>query len=356
MINELEILDSEELGGGALSTVGGRLGDLVTGIPAPIRKNAFKAIGRLMTAAVEYPVSMIECAIDEMQAESRARVSLINASANQLEMQMQINPAYARAASKKFANKIIRERLNVDRVCEFALTDLKSEPLVIDTDKESEVAPISEDWLNVFEDQAAHMSSEQMQRLFGKILAGEIRKPASYSIRTIKLMAQLDNSAAVLFRLFCSLSISIRFPKENAVPDARVVPLGKPGENSLRTYGLGFEQLLILQEHGLISTELETVVKWYGLSIMHQPENVAPIYYQNETWLLVPKEPSPLLERQNFSVEGIGFTKSGKELLSIVDVEPNEQYTEALKKYFDDLGMTMTKYDELNKSTQLSPA
>lgn len=349
MSDDLEILDSEEVGNGVLSTVGESLGDIVTGIPAPIRKNAIKAIGRLMTAVIEYPVSMIECAIDEMCAESHARVNLINASANQLEAQMQINPAYARTASKKFATKIIREQLNVDRVCNFALSDLKIEPLFTETDNESEVATISEDWLNVFENEAVHMSSEQMQRLFGKILAGEVRKPASYSIKTVKLMAQLDNSAAVLFRLFCSLSVSIRFPKENAIPDARVVPLGKPGDNSLRTYGLGFEQLLILQEYGLISTELETAVKLYGMSVIHKLEMVAPIYYQNETWLLVPKVPSHLFDRPEFVLEGVSFTKSGKELLSVVDIEPNDQYTEALMKHFDNLGMTMTKYDELNK-------
>lgn len=59
---------------GTLSTIGDAVGDLISGVPAPIRKNAAKAFGRLCTAAVEYPVALIENAIAERRAESRARV------------------------------------------------------------------------------------------------------------------------------------------------------------------------------------------------------------------------------------------------------------------------------------------
>src|ERR1700674_5645067 len=128
---------------------------------------------------------------------------------------MQTDPEYARAAASKFAQKIIRERVNVDQVSEFAAADLKSEPQTAASDKEPEAPPISEDWLNAFESEAAQMSSEQMQRLFGRILAGEIRQPSSYSIKTIKLMAQVDNRAATLFSRLCSLSTSLRVPNSH---------------------------------------------------------------------------------------------------------------------------------------------
>ena len=86
-----------------------------------------------------------------------------------------------------------------------------------------------------------------MKSLFGKVLAGEIRRPTSYSIKTIKLMAQLDNRAAVLFRLLCSLSISLRFSNSNIL-DARVVSMGNASADSLQAYGLPFDELNILQE------------------------------------------------------------------------------------------------------------
>jgi hypothetical protein len=108
------------------------------------------------------------------------------------------------------------------------------------------------------------------ESLFGKILAGEIRRPASYSIKTIKIMAQLDNRAAALFRLLCSLSISYRFG--NIVHDARVVSMGNAGSNSLAPYGLSFDSLNILHEYGLIISDYNSWMD-YQSAVAHEAGN-----------------------------------------------------------------------------------
>ena len=96
----------DESVGGALASLNDTVGDLVTGIPAPIRRNALKAFNRLCTAAVEYPAALIENAIAEKRAESRARVKLIDTTATQIAQQIQTDPEYARAAVAKFGYKI----------------------------------------------------------------------------------------------------------------------------------------------------------------------------------------------------------------------------------------------------------
>jgi len=331
--------DSEGGLGEVLSTLGDAVGDLVTGIPAPIRKNAARVFTRLCTAAVEYPVALIEGAIEEKRAESRARVKLIDTSASQIAEQMRTDHQYARAAVTKYAHKILRERVNIDRISEIAADELKSEPSSTGNEREPEAPPINEDWLNAFEDEAAQMSSEQMQRLFGKILAGEIRRPASYSIKTVKLMAQLDNQAAALFRQLCSLSISQR-PQHSSMPmDVRVVSMGNAGSNSLQAYGLSFGSLNILQEYGLIISDYNSYMD-YRLAVPQNGMVLVPVTYQNTQWALVPKVATAGLPE--FKVHGVGFSRSGRELLSIVDIEPNDQYTLALKSFFDKEGMTMT--------------
>lgn len=322
----------------ALSVVGDAIGDLVTGIPAPIRKNAAQALARLCTAAVEYPISLIENATAEKRAESRARVRLIDASASQLADQLRTSPEYARAAATKFAQKIVRERVNVDRVAAIAVEELNVAPPSSATDESSEVAPISEDWLNAFESEAAQMSSEQMQLLFGKILAGEIRRPSSFSIKTLKMMSQLDNQAASLFRILCSLSVSIRVPQLGMVMDARVVSIGHAGSNSLQAYGLSFDALNVLQEYGLIISDLNSYMD-YRMSIASGNKVPMSMSYCGEQWALVPKIAAT--PAQELRLEGVSFSRSGKELLSVVQIDPNEQYTAALKKYFDDRGYTM---------------
>jgi hypothetical protein len=252
---------------------------------------------------------------------------------------MQTNPEYARGAATKFAHKIIRERVNVDQVSEIAAADLKFEPSA-SNDKEPEAPPISDDWLNAFESEAAQMSSEQMQRLFGKVLAGEIRRPTSYSIKTVKFMAQLDNHAAALFSLLCSLSISLRVPNSNIPLDARVVSMGNAGSNSLRAYGLSFDALNILQEYGLIISDYNSYMD-YQTAVIHGGQVILPMTNQNALWVFSPKVPSS--ERHEFRADGVAFSRCGKELLSIVDITPNEQYTVALKTFFDQKQMTMTK-------------
>jgi hypothetical protein len=45
--------------------------------------------------------------------------------------------------------------------------------------------------------------------------------------------------------------------------------------------------------------------------------------------------------RKEFRVTGVALSRCGTELLSIVDVDPSEEYTAALKNFFDEQGMTM---------------
>jgi hypothetical protein len=337
-----EEIDGEGGVGGDLSNIGDTVVDLITGVPAPIRKNAAKAFTRLCTALVEYPLAMIEGAVAEKRALTRARVRLIDASASQIAEQMRTDPEYIRAAASKFAHKIIRERVNIDQVSEIAAAELKSEPLATMQDTETEAPPISDDWLNAFENEASQMSSAQMQLLFGKILAGEIRRPQSFSIKTIKLMGQLDNQAATLFRILCSLSISLRIPVFGIVVDARVTALGgSAASNSLQSYGLTFDNLNVLKEYGLIISDYSSWVD-YQLTVVRNGQIAMPLTYQKVPWALVPKSVDPAPGPSNLHVHGVGFSRSGKELLSIVDIEPNDQYTAALKDFFDKSGMTLT--------------
>lgn len=326
--------------GEVLTSVGDAIGDLVTGVPAPIRKNATRAFTRLCTAAVEYPAALMENAIAERRAESNARVKLIETSATQIAEQMNTDPEFARLASTKFAHKILRERVNIDRISQIAAEQLKSDAVDVKSAEAGEAPPISEDWLNAFEDEAAKMSSEKMQGLFGKILAGEIRAPASYSIKTVKLMAQLDNNAATLFQRLCSLSISLRIPfspSGNAL-DARVVSMGSASSNSLLVYGLPFSALNILHEYGLIISDYNSYMP-YNKSVLKNGPVFLPFIYENKLWAFVANTETQT--DPDFKVNGVALSTAGKELLSIVDIVPDEKYKAALIDFFNKQGKEM---------------
>lgn len=319
----------KEDGGGAL----GRAADLTelvtTGVPAPIRRSLLKVLGRLTTAAVEYPVTLLENAIKERKAESNARVRLIDASKTQIAKQMNVDPAYAQAAASKFAQRIVRERVNVDQIAVLAVQELAKLqlPHQVPNNPPEDRADVDEDWLNVFEGEASQVSSEHAQKVFAKILAGEINRPASFSKKTLKLISQLDNQAARLFRLACSMSVSLQVAGN--IVDARVLGLGKIGQNSLAPYGMPYSACVILQEYGLVVSDLSGYGD-YQVSQLVDGGVYLPLTHQNEHWMLVKQQGQG---RSEMRLEGMQFSASGRELLSIVELQPVPEYTEAMRTF-----------------------
>lgn len=319
----------DEEGGGLLRAATDLTELAVAGVPAPIRRSLFKVLGRLTTAVVEYPVTLLENAIKERKAESSARVRLIDASKTQIAKQMKIDPAYAQAAASKFAQRIIRERVNIDQIAALAVQELSKLP----PPKQAPGSPpedrpdVDEDWLNAFEGEAAQVSSEHAQKVFAKILAGEINRPASFSKKTLKLISQLDNRAAHLFSLACSMSVSTRV--HGNIIDARVIGLGQIGQNSLAAYGMSYSECIILQEYGLVVSELSGY-RDYQYSQLVDGTVHLPLTHQNEFWALAKQQGQA---RSEMRLEGMQLSASGCELLSIVELHPVPEYTEAMRTF-----------------------
>ena len=66
---------------------------------------------------------------------------------------------------------------------------------------EKEIADESpdDDWINRFFSSAQEVSSDDMQTLWGRILAGEVKQPGSYSLRTLDFLRNLTASEAKAF-------------------------------------------------------------------------------------------------------------------------------------------------------------
>lgn len=301
----------------------------ITGIPAPIRKNFLKAFGQLCTAAVDIPVAWLEGKSAEIRTTTEARIKIINKEGENISEQVNVPKEYILRASTKYAAKIIKEQLNLDQITLNAAKELSGNNQKLEDSSGEE--EISGDWLNEFENIARLKSSDEMKVAFGKILAGEIKKPGSFSIRTIKLISQLDNHAAILFQLFCSQVISLRIG--NKIIDARVVSFnGSAAINTLSNYGLSFDKLNILQEYGLIIAEYNS---WMGYSpcITNEKNRTqAAMYYQNKKYGLVP------IDREKYDKElklyGVALTNSGKELLDIITIQQTDNYKNDLIEYF----------------------
>ena len=341
-------------------------------IPAPIRRNVLKALDRLGSALIDIPVGALERRSAEKRSESEARIKITEVVNAQIIEQIKVDPEFPQRASNTFAKKILREQYNLETILGFATDILKKTKADNSTNentseqnKEQAADPtnqdentneektIDDDWFNVFEKEGSQKSSEDMQRRFGRVLAGEIEKPGSYSIKAVKILSELDQNIAALFKKLCSACVVygvFRIPGA-VVHDARVSSLGgNAGANALRKYGLGFGQLNILNEYDLIISDYNS---WsdYNLCIVSQDNSVPfPFQYQGKHWVL-----SPLPERDNKSelrISGVALSHVGRELFHIVDQDPMPQYREDLKKFFLEQKLQMA---EVQLQTELSP-
>ena len=92
-------------------------------IPAPIRKNIFKALDRLGSALIDVPVGALERRSAEKRAESEARVKITEAVNAQIIQQLKVDPEFPQRASNSFAKKILREQYNLEKTLGIA-TDI----------------------------------------------------------------------------------------------------------------------------------------------------------------------------------------------------------------------------------------
>jgi len=91
-------------------------------------------------------------------------------------------------AQNRFLFQEMKKQQNIESVIGYAYSNLEKEEFVSDES-------VSEDWISVFFNSVANVSSEQLQKIWAIILVGEIKTPGSVSLRTLnvlKNMAQKD--------------------------------------------------------------------------------------------------------------------------------------------------------------------
>ena len=205
------------------------------------------------------------------------------------------------------------------------------------------------DWTARFFNEAQDVSSEEMQLLWAKVLAGEVERPGRTSLRTLGVLRDLDRETAVAFRKLCSAAVSIR-PDGNTFLDARVPSLGgDAAQNALQSHGLVFGSLNVLNEHGLILSDYNS---WFDyracIGVAHEgPSRILriPLWFQNRFWIL--ESTSAGRRDGEFRISGVALTQAGRELSRVVDLRPMPEYVQELMKFFAKSGLRMVEVDSM---------
>lgn len=88
--------------------------------------------------------------------------------------------------------RLIREEINVANAINHANSRL------IDDDSDIPIENISQDWLNTWRDNASKVSDEDVQSLWGNVLAQEFLEPGRYSLRLLEFLRTMSKSDALL--------------------------------------------------------------------------------------------------------------------------------------------------------------
>ena len=102
-----------------------------------------------------------------------------------------------------FANMVFERHGSDQRVAECVMHAL---PLIEEDDDPYDV---DDEWLDYWRVHAGKARAEDMQAMWGAVLAGEVNKPGAVSKRAMSILADMGREDAEAFREYCSKSILI---------------------------------------------------------------------------------------------------------------------------------------------------
>ncbi len=174
---------------------------------------------------------------------------------------------------------------------------------------------IEKDWLTHFFDKSRLTSNEEMQTLWGNILAGEANKPSSFSKRSIDLVATLERRDAELFTKFCTFCWMIG--------DLTALVFDSQAEIYNKN-GINFSSLTHLDDIGLIKFNYASAFKRQNL-----PKYWSVFYYGRPTIIEFQND------ENNLDIGKVILTQAGKELAAICGSERSEGfYDYVIERWF----------------------
>jgi hypothetical protein len=195
----------------------------ISGIPGALMPSCIKALDRLVGAATDIPAAWLAQKRAQIDAQTQA-YSLVEAEiAKVAASEAGASPEIVERAMGVLVRKAYRKQTNREAVAAAAIEDLKSSQadsqLEIPSDENCTSSPqgeVEEDWLNVFERYAEDATSDRMQKLWGRVLSGEIRSPGKFSTRTLRFLSEFSQKDALSFEKISHVSFGGIAPKSIA--------------------------------------------------------------------------------------------------------------------------------------------
>jgi hypothetical protein len=213
----------------------------------------------------------------------------------------------AEVATAAIIADTIRREVNVAKAIVFAESTLKDDP---QTPPDRNVDP---DWLYRWRDYAGAVSSEELQSLWGRLLAGELKSPGSFSYRTLDFIRNLSTDEANKIALLSRFVITTFIARDQT--------------SILMKEGISMDDLLEMKNLGLLSG-----VEAVALSVTLESDN--PNHFQHflrshgRGLLVTHDDPKMKIRLGAFIVSTLG-----QQVLRLGKFEPHEEYLRAVGNY-----------------------
>jgi hypothetical protein len=251
----------------------------------------------------------VEATVDVHRRTLLARANLQIAA----ETALQEEALHARAR-RRIADSIAHQQENIEEITVEAIEH------VIELGSAGRVSPPAgkpnDDWMAEFVDMCKNASDSRIRELWGRVLAGEIQNPGSFSIRSLFTLKTLLTSEAEQFRSAANLVLQGEF-----------VYRGNDDE-AVSRFGVTYSSFLTLASCGLIAPDANT--RWRVGE--RSGDNVLITY---EPYLLLFKSfgtPGPM------TLSTWPLTAVGKELARLIEVQHNWDYVKRLVADQETLG------------------
>lgn len=194
---------NEDGAGGGLPAV---LGKAASAVPEPWRQKAALAIFKLIAGSAGPKIAQAR----DNWALMDARERVTGALADEVAKRAIADPEIVGRAMERMLADEFRAQSNREAVAAMALEDLSR---IDDADPNEDGHRAfagedpDEDWMRKFGNYAEDISDVDMQRLWGRVLAGEIRRKGTFSLRTLRYLSDLDQHSAKLFERYAAHNI-----------------------------------------------------------------------------------------------------------------------------------------------------
>jgi Protein of unknown function (DUF2806) len=227
--------------------------------PKLLGGEAGKAISRLIGTAVDIPAAMLDAIAQKTKDKTKAKTVLSEALAKAVAEKAISDPTIVERAMVRMLADETRKQTNREEVAKKAIEYLEEQPASENPN------PVQDDWLDYIGSYAEKANSEKMRDLWARILSGEIRNAGSFSLTTLRFMAELDIETAKIVekyftRAFGTVSIFHRATYSKS-PDLAEVTLlenlgllnglGETRNRTLKVETNGF-LFLVFRKHAVV--------------------------------------------------------------------------------------------------------